>query len=301
MIHSFLPNLNAIILLSCVNNTFRLKPRNKPLTHAASTRNIVQRCLLVINMWVCFHFCPDPKLKWPWKWGSPVNFSEYKLAKRKHLCVLRKTDPYMSPSRCHRSVLCLPWTWQLCPSAAIMGRTPLQAVPQLLGMAQRHQLLGEGVGTCPVSSLCGVWEHRCFGLWITNNVQSPFACCKAGLSLSRDIKQLVAWEQVTVLRQCPAQAGWFAIPTHPSGLGTGLARAVWLCVWLPFGSPLEPAKGGTWLWPSQRPVWRDKMGNFILHTLLRCGGMWCRKQCQWAPYASTIHSTLREQNPCCTI
>lgn len=155
LVDSFFPSpLDAIILLSCVNRVFRLH-----LTHALSKINIVWRCLSVTNPWVCFHFCPVPKIRWSRKWGSSVNFWKYKLTKRKERCPLGKTDPYMSPSGCLCFVPCLLQPQHLCPGTAITGRTPLSAMEWLPRMAQRCQPRGKGVGIRPYAACveCRNW------------------------------------------------------------------------------------------------------------------------------------------------
>ena len=116
------------------------------------------------------------------------------------------------PSRCHHPVQCLLQTLQLCPGAAIMGRTPKRAVPRLLGMAQRQPLPGRVWEHAPHPTYVEYGNRGVLGCGLQTTAQSPFTCCNAGLSLSRDTKPSVEREQVMVLRQCPAQAGWVPSP-----------------------------------------------------------------------------------------
>lgn len=137
------------------------------------------------------------------------------------MCALGKTDPYMSPSCCHLFVL---WTWQLCPSTAIAGRTHHE---QCCGCSGHHR---------DVSSWRRVLEHDPYppcveygnsGFWgcgLQTMAQSPSTCCNTGFSLSRDTKLLVVLEQTAILSVRQAE-----FPSPHRGLGMRLAR---LHVWL---------------------------------------------------------------------
>lgn len=196
---------------------------------------------LVTNTWACFRFCPVPK-KWPWKRGSSVNFWEYKLTKSKQQCPLRKTDPYMSPPCCLCFVPCLLQPWHLCPGTAITGWTP----PSYSGWHRGVSPGGKMWESAPYAACAEYRNWGGFGCGLQTTMQSHFQTSNARLSLSRNAKSLVAWQQAEIPRQCPTQAGWIPMPL--------------LCPWhracrALCGSPLEAGEGGTRLWASCSPGW----------------------------------------------
>lgn len=100
---------------------------------------------------------------------KPCEFLKVRAGTKKTAVSVRKTDSYVSPPRCHRSVPCPPVDPAALLRHSCRGQDPTTGSARAARHGTEPSAPGEGVGTCPTSSLRAVREQRCFGLGITNN------------------------------------------------------------------------------------------------------------------------------------